>query len=234
MASLKIDPPKITDNSAESFDKFILQFERYLRILKPKEEDKLDLFLLSVGECLAGYYDELEWKELSGEEKNAGMTEYRRAKEFISKKLSGGKNILSERIRLYSSKQKIGQSIDEYVSQLRQIAQYCSFPPSFTNEALRDAFCQGLESDSNRKAVCHAFALFNKSNNTFSLEDAVAAVQVEESANSAMGSIDNSQGSEISAVHVSNGNKACFWCGSKILHGRKWSCLFELQRNGSF
>jgi len=221
MTSLKIDPPKIRENSAEAFDKFILQFERYLRILKPKEEDKLDLFLLSIGDGLAGYYDELEWKELTEEEKNSGMTEYKRAKNFISEKLSGGKNILSERIRLYSSKQQPGQSINDYVSQLRQIAQYCKFPSSFTNEALRDAFCQGLESDSNRKAVCQSFALFNKSNKTFSLEDAVAAVQIEESARSAIGSIDSSQCVEVASTHVSTTNKSCFWCGSKILHGRK-------------
>ena len=70
------------------------------------------------------------------------VTEYSRAEEFVTSKFSAGRNISSERIKLYSTKQKSNQSLNDFLSELRQIGKFCNFPNAFSDEALRDAFCQ--------------------------------------------------------------------------------------------
>ena len=102
--SLKFQPPKFTDNSIEGFDRFILQFERYLGIAEPGEAKKLNIFLLSVGEKGAGYYDDVKWAPLTNKQKNAGTTDYSRAVAFLRSKFLGDKNVLCERIQLYRAR----------------------------------------------------------------------------------------------------------------------------------
>ena len=79
----KIAPPRLSEESSESFDRFVTQFNRYLRVTKTAEDDKLDLLLLSVGDRVAGFYDEIEWPDLTEAEKTAGSTAYGRAVKFI-------------------------------------------------------------------------------------------------------------------------------------------------------
>ena len=90
-SSVKLSPPTLKDESAEGFDRFTLQFERYLRIAKPDSMEKLDLLLLSVGDKAAGYYDELTWPKLTAAEAASGVTEYSRAITFLRSKFSGDK-----------------------------------------------------------------------------------------------------------------------------------------------
>jgi len=127
MAS-KISPPQLSDQSTEGFDRFVTQLDRYIRLGKIDEGDRLDLLLLCVGERVASFYDDETWSPLTNEQKIAGETEYKRAVRFLRNKFSGDKNILSERLKLYSYKQDIDQSINDYLSSIRSIAKYCDFP----------------------------------------------------------------------------------------------------------
>ena len=155
----KLQPPQLKDEFSEGYDRFVIQFDCYLRMAKP---DEGDIFLLGVGEKAAGHYDEVTWPPLTKAEIDAGSTDYSRAVAFLRSKFSAGMNILSERIRLYTSKQQPLQSINDFISQLRLIAKYCDFPEKFSDEAIRDAFCQSILEDSTRKAVWKYFATSHK------------------------------------------------------------------------
>ena len=89
----KLAPPQLADETVEGYDKFILQFERFLRLTKVDEKDRLDLLLLCVGARAAAYYDEVTWPELSEDDKKDGITVYSRAVKFLRNKLSGDKNV---------------------------------------------------------------------------------------------------------------------------------------------
>ena len=181
-AKFNLHAPVFDGGDAESFNLWLSQFQRYISVTKPAEDDKLDLFLLCAGNKAAQYYNEVTWPELTQAEKDAGVTEFSRAVTFITNKFVSGKNILSERIKLYSAKQRPNQSLTDFLSELRQIASYCNFPTAFADEALRDAFCQGLASDGLKRAVCRAFATATANNVAFTLTNAVSAAEVEESA----------------------------------------------------
>lgn len=239
MTSIKVTPPELKEESPEALDRFLLQFERYLRVSKVQENDKLDLFLLCSGGKIASYYDELTWDDLSEDQETAGVTMYTRAVEFAKTKLAGDKNTLAERVKLYSHKQNNVQSINHFVSELRSIAKYCNFPGAFADEAVRDAFCQGLKSDQTKKGVYRAFAINQKAQKKFSLADAISSAEVEESASRTMNlvshTVDEHQVPVTAALAPDYGdvsaatsaqkrqppNRRCYWCGSNSMHGRR-------------
>lgn len=49
LPSIRIKPSASNDNSTETFDKFIISIQSYLRHMKLDESDEMDLFLLSLG-----------------------------------------------------------------------------------------------------------------------------------------------------------------------------------------
>lgn len=217
----KIAPPQLKDESTEGFDRFLSQFDRYLRLSKTAEDERLDLLLLCVGDRVAGFYDEVNWPIISEEEKTSGLTEYKRAIKFLKGKLSGDKNILSERLRLYSHRQLSDQPMNDYLSSIRLIAKYCDFPASFADEAMRDAFCLGLYDQSLKQSVCREFSSFQRLGKPFTLNDAMATAEVEVSAKMTVSSTEQEIKTEIVAPLRRKQPKQCFWCGSETLHGRE-------------
>ena len=129
------------EETPEALERFLLQFSGYLSVAKTEESNKLDLFLLCCGEKISAYYDEITREPLTQAEKDAGETDFKGAVTFAKTKLSAGKNVLAERVKLYSHKQKNNQSFNHYVSELRSIAKFCEFPTAFSDQAIRDAFC---------------------------------------------------------------------------------------------
>jgi len=218
----KVSPPQLSEETRESFDRFVLQFDRFLRVSRTEETDKLDLLLLSVGGRVAGFYDEIEWPSLTTEQISSGETEYLRAVNFFKNKLSGDKNVLSERVRLYTYRQENGQSLNDYLSALRSIAKYCNFPSNFADEAIRDAFCVGLNDANLKKVVYREFSSFSRQGKKYTLSDAIATAEIE--VNSKIEESQNlSVKTEVVApLRVNSPNlRTCFWCGSKELHGRQ-------------
>ena len=216
----------MSEESSETFDRFVTQFNRYLRVTKTAEDDKLDLLLLSVGDRVAGFYDEIEWPDLTEAEKTAGSTAYGRAVKFIRSKFSGDKNILNERLRLYSYRQTTEQSLNDYLSSIRSIAKYCEFSDSFSDEAVRDAFCLGLYDPSLKKSVCREFASFRWQGKVFTLNDAMATAEVEVNAVLTTDLSEAFVKTEMVAPvrerkkGYESSKKVCFWCGALEVRGR--------------
>ena len=143
---------------------------------------QLDLYLLCAESEAAKFNNEGTWPPSTKEEKDAGQTKYKRAIHFVTRKFAAGKNVLSERIILYSLNQKPIQSLNDFLRELRQVSKFCNFPATFDDEALRDAFCQVLLSDTTKQVVCRAFASATQQSKQFSLNDAVTAAEVGEAA----------------------------------------------------
>jgi len=228
--STKFKPPHLENESVEAFDQFLSQFHRYLRVAEPEEERKLDILLLSIGNKFAAQYDEITWPAITEVQKKAGVTEFSRAVDFLRSKFMADKNVLCERMKLYSHKQLPDQSLCDFVSDLRRISRYCDFPVQFADESLRDAFCLGLLEDDVRKAVCREFAAFYKTKRTFHFEDAIKAAEVEKSASKTAATTSQLQSDNSTYVASTQRNdktgksdnkRQCYWCGSQAIHGRK-------------
>ena len=169
MMSVKfsLQAPTFDGGDLESSNLWLSQFKRYIKVTQPNDNDKLGLFLLCAGNKAANLYNEITWPDLTQAQTDAGFNEYSRAVEFVTSKFSAGRNILCERIKLYSTKQKSNQSLNDFLSELRQFAKFRNFPIAFSDEALRDAFSQGLQTDTTKRAVCRGFAAANQKRQHF-------------------------------------------------------------------
>ena len=231
--ALTIQPPKFAETEdPESFSIWIQQFQRFLRLKKVNETDKLDLFLLCACPKAAKLYDELTWPALTPAQVASEMTEYKRAVLYLKSRFVKERNSLSERVKLLRKSQLPHQSLRDYLSELRSIAKYCDYPASFADEALRDAFTVGLTNDDIRHAVCREYEAARRVDKPFSLADAVSAAELEEQARLLAG-----HNSPISQPSIAVTQKAasrppktkvsfpgkltyCYWCGSRQKHGK--------------
>ena len=60
--------------------------------------------------------------------------------------------VIAERYKFYESKQLHGESLTQYTARLRKLSEHCNFG-AFLDDALRDKFVCGLESNSIRKTL---------------------------------------------------------------------------------
>ena len=71
------------------------------------------------------------------------------------------KLVISERYRLYSCSQAANESVSSFVASLKWLATMCNFG-THLNEALRDRFVCGLQSDSMKKKILTAEDTFKQ------------------------------------------------------------------------
>ena len=98
-----------------------------------------------------------------------GVTECSQAVNFVTRKFASWMHVLSERARLYSTKKKTAHSVNDFPSELRQVARFCNFPAVFPDYGLMDALCQGLPSNAAKRAMGRSFATGCQRNKVFSL-----------------------------------------------------------------
>jgi len=55
----KIKAPTLLAETRDGFEQFVKQFDRFMRISKTEENEKLDLLLLVIGSKLSSFYDEI-------------------------------------------------------------------------------------------------------------------------------------------------------------------------------
>ena len=186
-------------------DDFILwlnQFNRFKRMRKIENDDEaLDSLIFYAGRKAAQYYDEIKWPDLP-----AGQSGFDRAVEFLKKKFVVDKNLLCERVKLYSCRQGVSESLDDFTSRLRKIISYCSYPLDFEDIALRDAFCVGLFSDDVRKAVFKSFLTETQKDTkkVFTFNDAYLSADLEKSSGVASQVIDHGHVASFSSESVSD------------------------------
>ena len=92
-AKFTLQAPTFDGGDLESYNLWLSQLKRYIKVTKPNDNDTLDLFLLCAGNKAAKFYNEVTWPDLTQAQTDAGITEYSRAVEFVTSKFSAGRNI---------------------------------------------------------------------------------------------------------------------------------------------
>ncbi|VDI74334.1 Hypothetical predicted protein [Mytilus galloprovincialis] len=75
----------------------------------------------------------------------------------LKEHLSPAPLVIAERFRFHKRDQKSGESINEYVAQIRKFSEYCNFPD--LNDTLRDRLVCGLKSEQTQKKLLSVQAL---------------------------------------------------------------------------
>ena len=128
------------DPSTESWQNYQKRLEICMRATKVAGEDKVDVFLSLVGaEVFELLSSLLTPRELDKE-----------SYEVLTKTLNAHYkprcNPISERVTLRNRKQKDGESISDYVVDLKKLSRYCEFRAEELAVNLRDTFVSGLRS----------------------------------------------------------------------------------------
>ena len=87
-AKFSLQAPTFDGGDLESYNLWLSQFKRYIKVTKPNDNDTLDLFLLCAGNKAAKFYNAVTWPDLTQAQTDAGITEYSRAVSFVTSKFS--------------------------------------------------------------------------------------------------------------------------------------------------
>ncbi|XP_068218294.1 uncharacterized protein [Palaemon carinicauda] len=126
----------------EDFDDYIERFDQFCLVNDIEDDRKKTLFLTVVGPKTYGLI-----KTLLAPNKPAEKT-FQELTKLISEHLTPKPIIIAERYRFYQRKQQDGESVTQFVTEQRKLAEKCEFK-GFLDEVLRDMFVIGL---SNRVA----------------------------------------------------------------------------------
>eukprot|EP00079_Xenopus_tropicalis_P034355 XP_017948126.1 PREDICTED: uncharacterized protein K02A2.6-like [Xenopus tropicalis] len=140
--------------SAEEFESYLERFERWLSANDVSQEKKADILLATLP---AKTYSLL--KTLIAPAKATELS-YERITETLSQHYKPQPIIIAERFRFYRRNHKMGESLADYILDLKRLSASCEFG-TFLDQALRDKFVCGLHDE------FYLHKLLNEANLTF-------------------------------------------------------------------
>lgn len=164
--------PKFEENG--DFDHFCRSFKRYTKLVKFSKAEAVELLLLQVPAKLEKFYE--QEKTIPRTEEESELDSVLR---FFKSKLCLEVNELLETTKLYKTRQNEKESIADFQSRLRTIANNCAFPGDYCDRAVRDAFCVGLRSEQVASSVFRSYGISKKNGKDFLLKDAIEAAEIE-------------------------------------------------------
>ena len=108
--------------------------------------------------------------------------------------------IIAERYRFYKRDQKEGESVNEYVAQLRKLSKYCEFN-AFLNDALRDKIFCGVRNVHMQKR------LLSESELTLTKVKLEISVAMETAAKDASELQDSAQAGQVNKIKMAKGKQ---------------------------
>lgn len=132
--------PEPFDAASDDWAQYLQRFEHFVLANEIKDEQKLHLLLAIVGPQTFRLLTNLVAPTKPGELTYAEVTE-KLTSHFKPKPIR-----MAERARFYKRKQQEGESMLDYLAELRKLASTCEFN-AFLNEALVDKFVCGLRKD---------------------------------------------------------------------------------------
>uniref|UniRef100_A0A803JEW5 Gypsy retrotransposon integrase-like protein 1 n=1 Tax=Xenopus tropicalis TaxID=8364 RepID=A0A803JEW5_XENTR len=126
--------------SAEEFESYLERFERWLSANDVSQEKKADILLATLP---AKTYSLL--KTLIAPAKATELS-YERITETLSQHYKPQPIIIAERFRFYRRNHKMGESLADYILDLKRLSASCEFG-TFLDQALRDKFVCGLHDE---------------------------------------------------------------------------------------
>ncbi|XP_062606687.1 uncharacterized protein K02A2.6-like [Saccostrea cucullata] len=130
----------IFDNNVETWNSYSERLDQYFVCNDVKEEKKVPALLSLIG---GKTYQLL--RGLTAPTKPADV-EYAALVKILGDHLNPPPVVISERFRFYKRDQREGESIRDYIADLRRLSEHCAFKDSL-NESLRDRLVCGLRSE---------------------------------------------------------------------------------------
>ena len=133
------------DSSADKeWNHFKIKLEKCAsRVKDINDQDKLDLLITHVSANVFSYIQD--------------STTYKEAIDTLDKVYNPKKNVIFARHQLRSYRQETGQTVDAYFQKLKMLSRDCEFAAvdklTHENEAIRDAFIQGILSNDIRQRL---------------------------------------------------------------------------------
>ena len=130
----------------ETISAYLERTNIFFEANKIEDKQKVTLFLNAIGAKTYGLLRDL----LSPE---ALMTQsFKQLTDALTGHFEPKPLVIAERYYFYQRSQKINESVQEYLAELRKLAQHCAFG-AFLNDALRDRFVCGLRSQAALKCL---------------------------------------------------------------------------------
>ncbi|KAL0196745.1 hypothetical protein M9458_005285, partial [Cirrhinus mrigala] len=134
------------ESKKEDFETYFERFERWLAANDIAAEKKADVFLSVLGPAEYGLL-----KNLSQPRKVTDLT-YKEMTEILSLHFKPKPILIAERFRFHRRYQKEGETLTDYIVDLKRLASTCEFG-QFLNDALRDQFVCGMSGEAYRKRL---------------------------------------------------------------------------------
>lgn len=219
-----ITPPKPLDvESADinvKWDNFRSDFEGYCSISgidkypAEREKEKLQLFLLFVGDAAKEKYKNFD---LSEEDKIKPIKEIL---DIVEKKVKKEQSILLERLKFFALKQNEEEPYDDYVKRVEKAAKMCNFVNITEEKIIRDRVIFGSYDESLIKK------LFEKKEAELTLEEVKKLGETSEATAKFMKTV-NRKEHTVQKVQAKQGkNEFCKYCGEKHKKGTKFCGAF--------
>jgi hypothetical protein len=130
----------------ETFVNYVERMEQFFVVNEGKNEKKVAVFLSVVGPATYGILKNLVQPALPKDKTFQEIVEALK-NYYMSKPL-----VFSERSKFNKRNQKEGESVNEYVFELKKLSSFCEFG-EFLKEALRDTLVCGLKSEAIQKKL---------------------------------------------------------------------------------
>ena len=180
-----------------------------------EDKQKVTLFLTAIGAKTYGLLRDL----LSPE---ALMTQsFKQLTDALTGHFEPKPLVIAERYYFYQRSQKINESVQEYLAELRKLAQHCALG-AFLNDALRDRFVCGLRSQAALKRLLAESEL--KLENAIRIAQSLEAAEINSkkllgAETTVTGSVNRTGSAKSTFSKLERGQsrqKSCYRCGSKV------------------
>ena len=191
------EPLEIYKNSSVNWKKFKLKWQNFSLATGLNEEaegKQVATLLTIIGDDANAEYYKFQWAK-SGDDKKITPV-LNKFEEFCA----GKKNVIYERYLFNTCSQQEGETIEQYVTQLRTLSENCEYA-DLEESLIRDRVVLGINNDKLREKLLHKPDL--------TLQRAIEDIQVYESTKKQMKQItdNSSQSSNIHAYNASRGHR---------------------------
>ena len=146
MATKVVDSPEKFDPETESILAYLERIEIYFAANEIKEEKKVPVFLNAIGKQTYGVLRNLLAPAKPSEKTMEELTKALKS-HFEPKKV-----VIAKRFHFYRRNQGSGETVADYVAELRKLATHCDFKENL-EEAIRDRLVCGLRREATQRRL---------------------------------------------------------------------------------
>ena len=132
------------DSDTESIESYLERVAIYFRANRVEERNQVDVFLSLLSSKTYSLLRDLEAPEKPGDKTFAELSD------TLTKHFQPKRKVISERFKFHKRTQAVGESVIDFVAELRKLSKFCKFE-AHLDQALRDQFVSGLRNGSIQK-----------------------------------------------------------------------------------